>query len=72
MPHGKTDAMAGYEPLTWEADSELGAEEQATIENERRQLWRKGVRGALLEQLAYEFAAVICMQRAARRAGLLP
>jgi hypothetical protein len=72
MPHVKTDAMAGYEPLTWDVDSELGAEEQATIENERRQLWRKGVRGALLEQLAYEFAAVICMKRAAKKAGLLP
>jgi hypothetical protein len=65
----KPDPLDGYEPLKWDADSTLGPEEQQTIEEQRRDMWRKGLRGALLEQLAFEFAAVICMRRAAKAAG---
>lgn len=72
MPRGKTDAMEGYQPLTWEADSDLGPEERETIENERRQLWRKGVRGVMLEELAFEFAFVITCQRLAKKESVKP
>lgn len=61
--------MAGYEPLTWEG-SELDREQQETIEAQRRDIWRHGIRDPLLTQMAFEFAYLICVRRAAKAAGI--
>ena len=65
----KPDPLDGYEPLAWDADSELGPDERQTIEEQRRDMWSKGLRGEVLERLAFEFAALITMRRAAKKAG---
>lgn len=65
MKH-KKDTMTGYEPLTWDADSKLSAEEKQTWEDQRRDLWRKGIRGEMLERMAVEFAYTITCSRLAR------
>lgn len=68
----RPDRLAGYTPLTWDAESTLSADEQATIEAQRKDLWRGGIRTEpQLTEMAFEFAAVICMQRAAKKAGIL-
>lgn len=54
----KADAMKGYKPLRWDADSALDAEMQASVELMRRDLWRNGVRGENLERMAFEFGFV--------------
>jgi hypothetical protein len=69
MRRAKKDVMAGYEPLTWEPDSELDRDQQQTIEWQRRDIWRHGIRDPLLTQMAFEFAYLICVQRAAKAAG---
>jgi hypothetical protein len=63
--------MQGYKPLEWATDSTLTAEERETIETQRRDLWRNGVKTEpLLTRMAFEFGAVITMRRAAKRAGV--
>jgi hypothetical protein len=60
-----------YEPLTWDADSTLGPDEQAAIEAQRRDLWTKGIRlEPVLTRMAFEFGALACMRRAAKKARL--
>jgi len=62
---GKKDDLAGYKPMTWEKDSKLSKDEQETVESQRKDLWRGGVRTEpLLIRMAFEFAAVIHMSRA--------
>lgn len=68
----RRDPLAGYKPLTWEPDSSLSKDQREIVEAQRKDLWRHGIRKEpLLTQMAFEFAAVICMQRAARKAGVL-
>lgn len=59
----KPDAMKGYEPLEWGADSELDAEMQESVELMRRDLWRNGIRGENLERMAFEFGYVHYLSR---------
>lgn len=66
MRRAPKDAMVGYEPLAWEEDSELDRHQQETIEAQRREIWRHGIREPLLTQMAFEFAYLICVQRAAK------
>jgi hypothetical protein len=67
----RPSSMIGYVPLAWEADSMLTRDEQAIVEAQRRDLWRHGVRTEpLLTRMAFEFGAVICMQRAAKLHGI--
>ncbi len=61
MRRGKT--MEGYVPLTWDAESLLDAQEQANIEQQRRDLWRAGIREPNLTRMAYEFGAVVTMMQ---------
>lgn len=68
----RADPLAGYTPLAWGADSSLSKDQQEIVEAQRKDLWRHGIRKEpLLTQMAFEFAAVICMQRAAKRAGVI-
>jgi hypothetical protein len=67
MRRGKS--MEGYEPLTWDAESLLGPQEQETIEHQRRDLWRAGIREPTLTRMAFEFGAVITMLRGAKSDG---
>lgn len=68
----RTDALKGYKPIEWGADSVLSADQRAIVEGQRKDLWRHGIRTEpVLTHMAFEFGAVICMQRAARKAGLL-
>jgi len=63
--------LRGYKPTAWDAESTLSAEEQSIVEAQRKDLWRHGIRTEpLLTRMAFEFAAVICMQRAAKKAGI--
>jgi len=58
----KRDDMKGYTPLVWGADSRLSKHEQEMVEIQREDLWRRGVRTQpLLDRMAFEFAAVVCM-----------
>jgi hypothetical protein len=62
----------GYVPLTWTKDDTLPQVDRDTIDAQRKDLWRGGIRTEpLLTRMAFEFAAVIAMQRAAKKAGLL-
>jgi len=71
MKRDPTRSLDGYTPLAWTEESTLTAEEREIVEAQRKDLWRNGIRTEpLLTQMALEFAAVICMQRAAKRAGL--
>jgi hypothetical protein len=63
----RADLMSGYTALAWDADSSLSLDERATVEAQRRDLWRHGIRTEPnLTRMAFEFAAVICMHRAAK------
>lgn len=63
----KVDALRGYKPLDWSGPSELSPEERETVEAQRRDLWRHGIRTEpMLTRMAFEFAAVISMSRAAK------
>jgi hypothetical protein len=63
----KRDACAGYVPLKWDTDSKLSAAEREAVEAQRKDLWRNGVRTEPnLTRMAFEFAAVVCMFRAAK------
>jgi len=65
----KPDALRGYKPLGWSFPSSLSAEEQETVEAQRRDLWRNGIRTEpMLTRMAFEFAAVITMNRASKAA----
>jgi hypothetical protein len=58
-----------YVPLVWGPDSLLTKEQQAIVDHQRRDIWDHGIRGALLERMAFEFGYVICCaQQAAKRA----
>jgi hypothetical protein len=60
--------LKGYVPLTWDADSQLSADEQENVEINRRDLWRNGVRTEPnLTRMAFEFGAVMTMLRATAR-----
>lgn len=59
--------MDGYEPLTWDEGTALDAHEQAVIEQQRRDLWRGGIREPNLTRMAFEFAAVVCLLEGDRR-----
>lgn len=65
-----SSSPAEYEPLEWPAGCELSSEERAEVETQRRKLWRDGVRDPKATLLACQRAAVVCFQRAARRAGV--
>lgn len=59
---------APYIPMTWSAGSHLSREEQDVIESQRRDLWNAGVRREPgLTEMAFMFAATICMMRASAR-----
>lgn len=59
--------LDGYTPMTWGSDSKLTAEEQNTVEAQRKELWSNGVRSEPnLTRMAFEFAAVITMIRKAK------
>jgi hypothetical protein len=63
--------MKGYTPLDWKEPSELSPSERAAVEVMRRDLWRNGVRTEpLLTRMAFEFAAVATMQKAAKKHGI--
>lgn len=53
--------MEGYVALTWDADSLLSPREQENIEQQRRDLWRGGIREPNLTRMAFEFGAVATM-----------
>lgn len=60
--------MRGYKPLSWDADSQLSREEQEAVETQRRDLWRHGIRKQpMLDRMAFEFGAVVCMLRSGDR-----
>ena len=54
-------------PMVW-GKTTLDAEQQAAVELMRRQLWRRGIRHEpLFSRMAFQFAAVLCMDRASKR-----
>lgn len=53
--------MGGYVALTWDADSLLSPREREIVEQQRRDLWRGGIREPNLTRMAFEFGAVACM-----------
>ena len=58
----------GYRPLVWSENCELTADERETIEAQRKDLWRNGIRKQpMLDRMAYEFAYVICALKGAAR-----
>jgi hypothetical protein len=60
----KRDGLTGYKPLVWPESSSLSAEEQECVELQRRDLWRHGIRKQpMLDKLAFEFGAVMCIMR---------
>ena len=60
----KKNALDGYVPLKWDGPSDLSKDEQETVEIQRRDLWRHGVRTEpLLTRMAFEFAATLCSLR---------
>jgi hypothetical protein len=68
----RSKADDGYVPLDWSAKSALSRDEQEMVEIQRKDLWRKGIRTEpLLTQMALEFAACICMMKAAKKAGVI-
>ena len=72
MTKPRPDPLAGYTPLSWDGHTVLTAAEREAVDAQRRDLWRHGVRTEPnLTRMAFEFAAVVCMQRAARKVGLL-
>ena len=51
--------------MKWDGESKLSKDEQATVEAQRKDLWRGGVRKEpALTRMAFEFAAVIHMLKA--------
>lgn len=62
--------MKDYAPLVWTKDSQLSPVEQETVERNRRELWRNGVRTEPnLTRMAFEFGAVETMLRTANPKG---
>lgn len=57
----------GYVTLVWPTDSRLTAQEQACVEEQRRQLWEEGVtREPSLTEMAFLFAAVLVSEKVPR------
>lgn len=66
VKRAKRDPMAGYVPLDWTGYSELSKSEQESIETQRRDLWRHGIRDPLLTLMAFEFGATLEIMKRAR------
>ena len=58
----KPDPMRGYKPMVFRPDSKLTPYQRARVEDQRRDLWRHGVRKQpLLDRMALEFGYVVCL-----------